>query len=523
MDLKQVFPDVYRDAEPLDCAPLFNLLDTNNNGRVPVDALFRYLRHEGILKDDLRLHKLIEAFEDRHHISSLGTLKLEEFEHYINQNSLVKNALTKNLIIPDFDDFRQDIEEIYHKTRENTKGDIATYIPQLARVNPDQFAVSICTIDGQRYSWGDAYTNFCLQSTCKPVNYCLSLKDLGEEEVHHHVGREPSGRSFNELSLNDENLPHNPLINAGAIMCCSLIKQHMAMADRFDYVFNTWRRLCAYKSVAFNNAVYLSERQTADRNFALAYFMRENGAFPEGVNLIETLEFYLQCCAIESCTHNLAIAAATFANAGVNPLTGEKIFDDKFVQHSLSLMLSCGMYDFSGEFAFKIGLPAKSGVSGGLMLVVPNLMGISIWSPRLDEHGNSVRGVEFCERLIEKYSFHNYDSLTRETSKKNPRKRKYEVRVNQVTNLIYAASHGDLEEVKRLEALGVDISSADYDGRTALHLAAAENQLDVVKYLVARNVPTEVEDRWGGTPKDDARRGGHEQIIAILEGKFEEE
>ncbi|MEN0004103.1 MAG: glutaminase A [Bacteroidota bacterium] len=394
---------------------------------------------------------------------------------------------------------------------------------QLARVNPEQWAVSVCTVDGQRFSIGDTQTQFCLQSTCKPINYCIALENNGIDTVHKHVGREPSGRSFNELSLNHKGLPHNPLINAGAIMGVSLIKPEETIADRFEYISDTWTRLCANKKVNFNNAVYLSERGTADRNFALAYFMREHKAFPEATDLIETLELYFQCCSIESKTSDVAIAAATMANAGVNPLTGERIFTEKTVQHCMSLMLSCGMYDFSGEFAFNIGLPAKSGVSGALFLVVPNVLGMSIWSPRLDKLGNSVRGVEFCERLVEKFNFHNYDSLNRNTSKKDPRRQARHSASQNIFQLISAASSGDLDTIKRMQAEGINLSAADYDGRTALHLAAAENQLDVVSYLIYQGVDLQPKDRWGGTPLDDAKRGAHREMIRLLEGALMEE
>lgn len=503
--------------------PLFRLIDVDNQGYITLQDFLAVLNKVGFYKDDPRVKKaLFELHKARTDAKTPLKVTPALFRECLSNNVTLINALTQNLIIPEFEEFQQDILEIYEATKKNTGGKVADYIPQLARVNPEQYAISICTIDGQRLSIGDAYTNFCLQSTCKPINYCLAIEEFGEEKVHQHVGREPSGRSFNELSLNTKGLPHNPLINSGAIMCASLIKPKLDMADRFDYVFQAWHRLCGLQKPSFNNAVYLSERQTADRNFALAYFMRENNAFPEKTNLVETLEFYFQCCSIESCSHNLAVAAATLANAGTNPLTGENIFEEKTVQHCMSLMSSCGMYDFSGEFAFKIGMPAKSGVSGGLMIVIPNLMGISVWSPRLDKHGNSVRGVEFCERLIEKYNFHIYDSLNRGTSKKNPRKHKYEEKTNNSISLIYAANHGDLNEIKRLEALGLDLSQADYDGRTALHLAAAENQIGTVKYLISRGVQLDAVDRWGGTPLDDAKKGKHKEVIDLLKKELKE-
>ncbi len=506
------------DLQLAEVKKLFQFADEKQKGYIDGDELLQLLEQEGILRDDPRINKILDKLKDLEK-TKRSAIKISEahFEEIVQHNLVLKNALVKNHVIPDFYDFYQDIKEIFEETQKNTSGKVADYIPQLARVEPEQFAVSVCTIDGQRFSLGDAQQFFCLQSSCKPISYCLSIREHGVDKVHNHVGREPSGKSFNELSLNDNGLPHNPLINAGAIMTTSLIKPNLVLADRFEYVFNVWKQLCAGKRISFNNSVYLSERATADRNFALAYFMRENNAFPEKTNLIETLEFYFQTCSIESCTSHLSIAAATLANAGVNPLTGEKIFNENIVQHCMSLMLSCGMYDFSGEFAFKIGVPAKSGVSGILFIVIPNVMGITVWSPRLDKHGNSVRGVEFCERLIEKYNFHNYDSLTKETSKKNPRKHKHETKVDQLMNLIYAASHGDIDEVRRLEAMGADLSQADYDGRTAIHLAASENQVEVVRYLISRGVPLDPVDRWGNTPLDDARRENFSEMIELLE------
>jgi len=506
------------DLADINSSPLFALLKKNKEGKITSIQLLEYLKKEGILLDDPRLQKAIELLggqESEYNIQA-KELQGKDFDQIVRCSVVVKNALTQNQVIPDFEDFCKDIEEIFHQVAPNKGGAVADYIPQLARVNPEQWAVSICTIDGQRFSIGDAHTQFCLQSTCKPINYCLAIEEHGIDVVHKHVGREPSGRSFNELSLNQKGLPHNPLINAGAIMGASLIKPKEDIADRFEYVSNTWSQLCANKPVNFNNSVYLSERQTADRNFALAYFMREHNAFPEKTDLIETLELYFQCCSIESQASDLSIAAATLANAGVNPLTGERIFNEKTVQHCMSLMLSCGMYDFSGEFAFNIGLPAKSGVSGALFLVIPNVMGMSIWSPRLDAMGNSVRGVEFCARLVEKFNFHHYDNLNSHTSKKDPRIRKYESTSQQFFKVIWAASNGDLDAIKRMQAEGVNLAEADYDGRTALHLAAAENQIEVVEYLLNQNVPLQPKDRWGGTPLDDAKRGKHKEMVLLL-------
>jgi glutaminase len=181
------------------------------------------------------------------------------------------------------------------------------------------------------------------------------------------------------------------------------------------------------------------------------------------------------------------------------------------------------MYDFSGEFAFTIGLPAKSGVSGAVMLVIPGLMGICVWSPRLDGHGNSVRGIEFCRKLAAEYNVHVFDSLVT-GAKRDPRQKKNQARTEAVVALTWAASQGDLNEVRALIAAGIEPGTADYDGRTPLHLAAAEGQLEIARYLLAAGADPQQADRWGGTPLTDAETGGHTQVAELLtqaEGKKE--
>ena len=321
------------------------------------------------------------------------------------------DATPRPPVIPDLASFRERLQGMFEAAREVREGAVADYIPQLGRVDPELFGLAVCTVDGQRFSFGDSTTPFCVQSTSKPLNYCLALEELGAERVHRHVGHEPSGRSFNAMALDDEGLPHNPLINAGGIMSCALIGEGLDRAERFDRVVQLWTRMCGGEKPGFDNATYLSERQTADRNFALGYFMREQGAFPQGADLVETLEFYFQCCSIESNAEAMATLAATLAGGGVQPSTSDRILQHDTVQKCLTLMMSCGMYDYSGEWAFTVGLPAKSGVSGVILVVVPGILGFCIWSPRLDEHGNSVRGIRFCKDLVATYNFHHFDNL----------------------------------------------------------------------------------------------------------------
>lgn len=495
-------------------ARLLDSIDTEAKGCISKVQLLKALEEAGIQLDDPRIQKSLERLKG---FSKKDPIHLIDFYDIIHSNvTIYEKCLTGKLIIPSFQAFSEDIKEIFEKTKGCTEGAVADYIPQLKRVNPEHYAVSICTIDGQRLSIGDAQTPFCLQSTCKPINYCFALEEHGEDYVHKHVGREPSGTVFNELALNSQGLPHNPMINSGAIMCCSLLQQKMDISDKFDYVLSKWASLSGGKKPGFNNAVYLSEKQTADRNFALGYFMRENNGFPEGIDLIETLEFYFQCCSIELTCDDMAMVAATLANSGTCPTTRENIFQSSTVKNCLSLMSSCGMYDFSGEYAFLVGLPAKSGVSGGIMVVVPNVLGLAIWSPRLDKVGNSVRGQAFCHELIKKFNFHNYDNLHGVSNKKDPRLSYNQAKYDKTVTLCWAASFGDLGEIKQLFAQGFDLNSADYDQRTAMHLAASEGHIDVMKYLILKGVKVNPVDRWGSTPLDDALRSKNQAAVDLL-------
>ena len=334
--------------------------------------------------------------------------------------------------------------------------------------------------------------------------------------MHRYVGREPSGLNFNELALGQDGEPHNPMINAGAIMCSSMIRPDLDLGGRFDYVLDRWSALCGGRKARFNNAVYQSERNTADRNYALGYYMREHGSFPDDTDMLQTLEFYFQACSIEVNVEMLAMLAATLANGGVCPVTGDRVLRTKNVQHCLSLMVSCGMYDFSGEFAFSVGLPAKSGVSGVMLVIVPNVMGLCLWSPRIDARGNPARCIEFCEKLVDRYNFHNYDNLTDVSDKSDPRMSHVEEKAR-VGELIWAASKGDQGATHRLVMRGFDQDAGDYDRRTALHLAAAEGREQVVRYLVENGAEVNPEDRWRGTPLDDAHQHGQRAVVEFLE------
>ncbi|XP_052773285.1 glutaminase kidney isoform, mitochondrial-like [Mya arenaria] len=502
---------------------LFNFL-CDHNGFVSMDRFKNLLEETGLRDSDFRLRETMTKFReilerqlhDEHELR--GMVDKETFKNCVSDNIVViSKALTSQFIIPEFRTFTEIIDEIFEKCRDNELGKPAQYIPQLARGNPAHWGVSICTIDGQRYDLGVTDIPFCLQSVVKPLVYAMTLNDLSPEEVHKYVGQEPSGRSFNELTLDYQHKPHNPMINAGAIVTSSLLQKGNVIADRFDYAIAELKRLAGQEHISFNNSVYLSERATADRNFALGYYMRENKCFPPEADLVETLEFYFQLCSIETTAQSGAVIAATLANGGICPTTGDKVLTSDAVRNTLSLMHSCGMYDYSGQFAFNVGLPAKSGVAGGVMLVIPNLMGIFTWSPPLDQWGNSSRGVQFCEELVANFNFHNYDNLKHTSRKYDPRGHAHESKAQDVVNLLFSAFNGDVTAMRRYALLGMNMSLADYDGRTALHLAAAEGHETIVRFLLEKcNVCSHLRDRWDFTPYDDAKRFKHDAVATIL-------
>ncbi|XP_042074489.1 glutaminase kidney isoform, mitochondrial isoform X3 [Haplochromis burtoni] len=409
---------------------------------IPAHKFLTALKATGLRSGDPRLKECMETLKETLKKTSDGvTLDRHLFKKCVQSNIvLLTQAFRKKFVIPDFQSFTSHIDELYENAKNLTGGQVADYIPQLAKFSPDLWAVSLCTVDGQRHTVGDTKVPFCMQSCVKPLKYAVAVHDHSTEYVHSFIGKEPSGLRFNKLFLNEDDKPHNPMVNAGAIVCTSLIKQSVSNAEKFDYVMNFLKKMAGNEYVGFSNATFQSERESGDRNFAIGYYLKEKKCFPEGTDMTSVLDLYFQLCSIEVTCESASVMAATLANGGICPITGERVLSPEAVRNTLSLMHSCGMYDFSGQFAFHVGLPAKSGVSGGILLVVPNVMGIVCWSPPLDKLGNSVRGIQFCTDLVELFNFHNYDNLRHFAKKHDPRREGGDQRVR--TN---AASSGSCD------------------------------------------------------------------------------
>lgn len=303
------------------------------------------------------------------------------------------------------------LDQICAEHLPNTQGALADYIPELTRVNPDALALSLSLADGYVYECGDAATEFTIQSVSKPFTYALALDRIGQQAVDARIGVEPSGEAFNEISVDRATKkPKNPMINAGAIAAVSLIPG-VSAEDRFNQILEFYSEF-AGRELSVDHDVYASEKATGSRNRAIAYMLQSFGALEGDPD--EILDVYFRQCAINVTSTDLARMAATLARGGVEPQSGRRVTSAAVVTRTLSVMVTCGMYDAAGDWVSAVGMPAKSGVGGGITAVLPGQLGIGVYSPRLDAKGHSVRGVEVCRSLSANLGMH-FMSVTRES------------------------------------------------------------------------------------------------------------
>ncbi len=299
------------------------------------------------------------------------------------------------------------LNELHMAYQDVRDGDVARYIPELAKTPPDLFAISVFTINGEAYSVGDVDYRFTLQSLANPFVFGMVLDDLGAERVLDTVGVEPTGNPFNAIVLDRAtNRPMNPMVNAGAIAVTGLVDG----ADPTSRLNHLLAALGKYTGTqpTVNMEAFVSEKTTSDRNRSIAYLMRHFDVLRNDID--ETLDLYIQQCSVSVSTPELALMAATLANGGVNPRTGERAISARSLRDVLTIMYTCGLNESSGQWVHSVGIPAKSGVSGGLMAVVPGRMGIGIYSPRIDSSGSSVRGQQVCRKLAAMLNLHIFQS-----------------------------------------------------------------------------------------------------------------
>ena len=302
--------------------------------------------------------------------------------------------------------FRATLQELHAKYKDLADGRVADYIPELALADPNWFGIAVVTVDGQVFEVGDHQQHFSIQSVSKPFVFGQALVDHGRDAVLAKVGVEPTGEAFNAIVLDEaSNRPFNPLVNAGAIATADLV-EGKDFADRIKRMLAMFTRFTG-RELHIDNAIFMSERTTGHRNRAIAHLMLNFGMVSPRIE--ESLELYFQQCSILVTARDLAVMGATLAAGGTNPLTKQRAIDQQYVKDVLSIMLTCGMYDYAGEWAYRVGLPAKSGVGGGICAVVPGRCGIGIFSPLLDPRGNSVRGIKVCEELSTRFGLHAFE------------------------------------------------------------------------------------------------------------------
>lgn len=298
------------------------------------------------------------------------------------------------------------LSKVYESLLPAREGKLADYIPELATVEPDRFGIAVAMADGHIYEIGDTGHEFSIQSVSKPLVYGMALRDNGIEAVLQKIGVEPTGEAFNSIVFDTvHNRPFNPMVNSGAIAATALIGG-VDKAHRMERILDQFRAFAGRK-LRVDEKIYASESATGHRNRAIAYLELNSGMI--GGEVEEHLELYFKQCAALVTARDLAVIAATFANGGINPLTAERALRADYCRHVLSVMTSCGMYDYAGSWEFSVGLPAKSGVGGGIMAVLPGQLGIGIFSPRLDDRGNSYRGIKVCEALSTQLKLHMLD------------------------------------------------------------------------------------------------------------------
>jgi glutaminase len=339
------------------------------------------------------------------HGTWLASVGLNEEADFVNAIAFPPNqpaSLAKNAGYATQPPLQRFLTSCYEEFVADDSGAVADYIPELKKANPAHFGVSLATIDGHVYEIGDSAVPFTIQSVSKAFVFALALEMVGEERVEAAIGVEPSGEAFNSIRLTANNRPFNPMVNAGAIACSGLVHQ-VEGGGAFERIREKLS-LFAGRELGVDEAVHVSERVTGDRNRAIAWLLRNYSVVQGDVDAV--LDTYFRQCAVLVTARDLAIMAATLANRGINPVTRVQVITPHIVAKTLSVMTSSGMYDYAGEWIYRVGIPAKSGVGGGIIAALPSQIGLGTFSPRLDSHGNSVRGLKVCEALSARFDLH---------------------------------------------------------------------------------------------------------------------
>ncbi|XP_015198475.2 glutaminase liver isoform, mitochondrial isoform X1 [Lepisosteus oculatus] len=488
-----------------------------SEGRVNMTQFFETVWSSGIRKTDPRIkdcYLLMRKLQEAD-----GTVDRNNFHRCVTGFvSFILKALQGRFIIPDFGTFTEETQKIFLKCKQL---DSIKLEQNAVTEDRGKWGVSICTIDGQRLSLGDCVEPCVLGEASWPLIYGITVDQLSADYVHRFVGMEEFSKYESPFTLTKEGIPHSPLVETGAIVATSLLQLAAGLGaeeeEKYESVLNLIRRLCNKENASLNCTSYHSLRKDSIHLHALSFFLQEKKCFPESVDIGTTLDLMLQCLSTEVTCESGAAMAATLANGGLCPLSGDQVLSPSSVRSMLSIMQVAGMNNYSRTFHFKTSVPAKSSKSGTLLVVVPGVMGVMCLSPELDSFDNSWKSVHFCQELVSAFQLHSFDIRTPFRQVVTYRQWKAESEGYQIMNVLLAAYRGDVRSLRRYFLSGTDINCIDYDGRSALHVAASEGHTEVIKFLVENaGADFAAHDRWGNTPLQEAVRYNHVHTVQLL-------
>ncbi|XP_072291191.1 glutaminase liver isoform, mitochondrial [Eucyclogobius newberryi] len=433
--------------------------------------------------------------------------------------SLVLKALQGRFVVPDFPTFTDETQKLFSSCRQLS----APQEKDKDGLDCVKWGVSICTVDGQRLSLGDWSSPVLLGDVSWPLVYGVAVDALGADLVHRYVGFEEFSRYDSPFTLNRTGIPHTPLTETGAIVTTSLLQLEAGRVcaeeeEKYDSVLNVIKRLCNKEHANLNCTSYNSSRDSSVRLSALSFFLQEKKCFPDKVDVNAALDLMLQCSSTEVTCESGAAMAASLANGGLCPLSCDQVLSPAATRSLLSVMQTAGLKHNSTAFHFKTSVPAASSSQGALLAVVPGVLGLMAFSPETDPCGTPWRALHFCQELVIRFQLHRFDIRTPFRQVLAYRQWKSESEGYQIMNLLLAAFKADVQALRRYFLSGVDVNSVDYDGRSALHVAAAEGHVEVVRFLLENaGANAHLRDRWGSSPLHEARRHNREAAVLMLQ------
>ncbi|XP_075884840.1 glutaminase liver isoform, mitochondrial isoform X2 [Nelusetta ayraudi] len=489
-----------------------------SDGRISVSQFLEAIWSSGLQKSDPRLRECsvhLRKLQD-----AAGTVDRNAFHRCVTGFvSLILKALQGRLVVPDFTTFAEETQKLFSRCRQLTSVQEKEQEP----VDSTKWAVALCTVDGQRLSLGDWAGLLPLAEVSWPLVYGAAVDLLGSDLVHRYVGVDGFSVYNSPFTLTKTGIPHSPLVETGAIVTTSLLQLAGRLSaeeeEKYDSMLNIIRRLCNKEHVSLNCSSYQRSRESSARLQTLSFYLQEKKCFPEKVDVNAALDLMLQCSSTEVTCQSGAAMAASLANGGLCPLSGDQVLSPVATRSMLSMMQVAGMRDYSATFHYKTSVPAMASCGGALLAVVPGVLGVMAFSPEPDACGNPWRAVHFCQELISRFQLHSFDIRTPFRQILAYRQWKAESEGYQIMNILLAAFRGDVQTLRRYFLSGVDVNAVDYDGRSALHVAAAEGHTEVIRFLLENaSADASLRDRWGSSPLQEARRHRKEAVVELLQG-----